>query len=257
MKHKKIIILPVILALLLWSCGPTYPVDETSTLYPQAQLVDRVLNYSETRDEMHCEVKVNYDSSFTELSAFISAEGFDEDTFTLVLNDAGLLGDALAGDGIYSRNTEMNRISSIDGSLVAVYKLFNSSQLLKSARDSIALSANLPPQITEVTMPDTIVRPRTGSKSLLISLTVDDPNGVHDVTSAYFQVKNNSSGLWSSDYAMNDEGESGDEVAGDAIFSTGLQITSANAAVTNFFRFRVKDSAANFSEWSLDSVVVR
>jgi hypothetical protein len=56
---------------------------------------------------------------------------------------------------------------------------------------------------------------------------------------------------------MYDNGEEGDELGGDGIFSRGLQISSTNTAVTNYFRFRVKDTAANFSEWSLDSVVVR
>lgn len=106
-------------------------------------------------------------------------------------------------------------------------------------------------------MPDTIVRPETGSKALLFSVTVDDPNGAYDVTNAFFQVMSNTTGQWSSDYDMYDNGEEGDELAGDGIFSRGLQISSTNTAATNYFRFRVKDTAANFSEWSLDSVVVR
>ena len=106
-------------------------------------------------------------------------------------------------------------------------------------------------------MPDTIVRPLTGTKDLLIFLEVDDPNGVYDVINAYFQVQSNSTGQWSSDYSLNDTGTLGDVRSGDGIFSTGLQISSANSAATNYFRFRVKDTASNFSDWSLDSVVVR
>jgi hypothetical protein len=213
---------------------------------------------------MHCEVMVNYDSSFTELLAVVDAFGFDEDTLTLVLNDAGLMGDALADDGIYSRNAMLSRIDSIDGTLNIRYELYNASELIIASLDTLALLANLPREITEITMPDTIVRPvgynKDGTpktKGLLIYLAVNDPNGIHDVISAYFQVKSNSSGLWSNDFAMNDAGQTGDQVAGDGIFSSGLLISSTNNATTNYFRFRVKDTAANFSDWSLDSVVVR
>ncbi len=257
MKNKQSIVLSLLLAVFLGSCGPNYPDPEVPLTYPQPQLDERVLSYNDIRDEMHCEVKVNYDSSFTELLAIVEAQGFETDTFTLILNDAGLLGDALEGDGIYSRNTDMDRIDSIDGQLLVNFKLYRDDELLKSAVDSLPVSANLPPSITEISMPDTIVRPEIGINELLIYLSVDDPNGVHDVTSAYFQVKNNTTGLWSTDYPMNDEGETGDQVAGDGIFSTGLNISSANSAATNYFRFRVKDTAANFSEWSVDSVVVR
>jgi hypothetical protein len=106
-------------------------------------------------------------------------------------------------------------------------------------------------------MPDTLVRPESGSKELLIAVHVDDPNGKQDVTMAYFQVKNNTSGLWGADFDLYDDASNGDLRAGDGIFSRGLQISAQNAAVTNYFRFRAKDSAANFSVWYPDSVVVR
>lgn len=257
MKNKIILITLPILALLLWACGPTYPEVKPSVRYSQAQLDDRVLSYNELRDEIHCELRVNYDSTFTELLAVVESLGFDEDTFSLVLNDAGLQGDALADDGIYSRNAMLSRIDSIDGQLAIKYELYNNADLITIALDTLILSANLPPEITEITMPDTIVRPNSGTKALLLSLSVNDPNGIHDVVSAFFQVKNNSTGLWTNDFPMNDAGQTGDVVAGDGIFSSGLQISSTNAAATNYFRFRVKDTAANFSDWSLDSVVVR
>ncbi len=257
MKNKKTLILLLIASLLIWACGPNYPEETAEVSYPQAQLANRVLSYNELRSEMHCEAVVNYDSTFTELLAVVEALGFDEDTFSLVLNDAGLQGDALANDGIYSRNTVLNRIDSLDGRLIIKYELYNETQLIQTAFDTLELFANLPPEIIEITMPDTIVRPQTGTKDLIITLKADDPNGVHDVVSAYFQVQNNTSGAWSNDFPMNDAGEAGDLVAGDGIFSSGLQISSQNSAATNYFRFRVKDTAANFSDWALDSVVVR
>ena len=257
MKNKLCIAGMVLFLLLAWSCGPTYPEDIVQILHPIPELNDRVLSYHALREEMHCEVKVEYDSVFTDLIAHVELSGFTETELDLELNDLGILGDALANDGLYSRNTFLTRIDSLEGGIHVFYQLFNNAVNLKEAEDSITIIANEAPIITEISMPDTIIRPVSGSESFIISLRVDDPNGVYDVTNAFFQVKSNTTGLWSADYAMNDAGLSGDEVAGDAIFSTGLQITSANTAATNYFRFRVKDTASNFSDWSLDSVVVR
>lgn len=115
----------------------------------------------------------------------------------------------------------------------------------------------MPPFITEIEMPDTLIRPLSGSKELLIAVHADDPNGKADVLAAYFQVKNNETGVWGQSYDCYDNGTNGDVKAGDGVFSRGLLISSENSATTNYFRFRVKDAAANFSDWYPDSVVVR
>lgn len=254
----KFIALAILMSLLfLWSCGPTYPDDNTDTSYPVPEIGDATLNYNTNRQMLHCEVSINYDSVITDLRADLDLVGFTIANLQTTLNDSGLLGDAIAGDKVFSRNIALDHIDSLDGQVIAQYDIYESGVSIKSFTDSLDVIANLPPVITEITMPDTIVRPETGSKALLFSVTVDDPNGAYDVTNAFFQVLSNTTGQWSSDFDMYDNGEEGDELAGDGIFSRGLQISSTNTAATNYFRFRVKDTAANFSAWSLDSVVVR
>ena len=251
-------IIPVLLiSLLVISCGPVYPPDETETSYPVPEMSDAKLNFNSIRQELHCEIMVYYDSLVTDLRAELSLSGFVLTELQTTLNDSGLNGDAIPGDQVFSRNINLDRIDSLDGSIIANYDIYEDGISIKSFSDTLNVIANLPPVITEITMPDTIVRPETGSKALLFSVSVDDPNGIYDVSNAFFQVLSNSTGQWSSDYDMYDNGEEGDEVAGDGIFSRGLQISSSNSAATNYFRFRVKDTAANFSDWSLDSVVVR
>ncbi|MEA3392922.1 MAG: hypothetical protein U9Q91_08080 [Candidatus Marinimicrobia bacterium] len=257
MKHKMIPVAIAMTLLLLWSCGPTYPEGNTENSYPVPEFSDAVLSYNTMRQELHCEIRVMYDDPIPELNAELTLTGFDISTLDLTLNDSALQGDALIGDNIFSRNISLSRIDSIDGSISIQYDILDSGVVIRSYVDTLNVIANLPPVITEITMPDTIVRPITGTKDLLIFLEVDDPNGVYDVVNAYFQVQSNSTGQWSSDYSLNDTGTLGDVRSGDGIFSTGLQISSANSAATNYFRFRVKDTASNFSDWSLDSVVVR
>lgn len=257
MKFKPL--LPALFGLLLiWGCGPTYPDDgNNGSGYPTPVFHDAVLNYNNNRQELHCEVMIIYDSLVTDLRVDLDLNGFALSELQTTLNDSGLDGDVISGDKVFSRNIVLDRIDSTNGLIIANYNIIENGVSIKSYVDSLEIIANLPPVITEITMPDTIVRPSTGSKTLLFSISVDDPNGAYDVINAYFQVLSNSTGQWSSDYGMFDNGEEGDEIAGDGIFSRGLQISSSNSAATNYFRFRVKDTAANFSDWSLDSVVVR
>ncbi|MCF7833501.1 MAG: hypothetical protein K9N05_08020 [Candidatus Marinimicrobia bacterium] len=257
MKHKLTIFAIILFLVLIWGCGPVYPDGNTETSYPVPEFSDELLTYNTLRQELHCEVQVHYDSAVTDLRAGFTLTGFEETTFQTTLNDSGKSGDAMQGDNIFSKNISLTRIDSMDGQIIARYDIYEGGISIKTLNDTIQIVANLPPFITEINMPDTIVRPRIGTKDLLISLSVDDPNGIQDVINAYFQVKNNSTGQWSSDYPMNDMGTLGDATAGDGVFSTGLEISSDNSAVTNYFRFRIKDTASNFSDWSLDSVVVR
>jgi len=257
MKHKFIPVAIVMAILLMWGCGPTYPEGNTDISYPVPEFSDARISFNTLRQELHCELMVMYDEPIAELNAELTLVGFDITTLELTLNDSALNGDALPGDHIFSRNISLNRIDFIDGSISVQYDILDSGVLIISYFDTLNVIANLAPVITEITMPDTIVRPVMGTKDLLIYLEVDDPNGIYDVINAYFQVQSNSTGQWSSDYSLNDTGELGDATAGDGIFSTGLLISSANSAATNYFRFRVKDTASNFSDWSLDSVVVR
>lgn len=249
-------IIPLIL-FLIWSCGPTYPDDPDNDSYPVPEFSQSIVTYHSGREELHCEIKVLYDLDISEVEADIYLQGFENEAYTVALNDSGVRGDAIPYDNIFSRNLVLERIDSLDGRAAVQFSVYDAGSLVRSHYDTLNIEANLPPVITEIVMPDTLIRPRSGTKDLFIYVHVDDPNGKHDVTNAFFQVRDNDDGSWSPDYSLYDNGESGDEQAGDGIFSTGLQISADNKAVTNYFRFRVKDTASNFSDWSIDSVVVR
>ncbi|MDZ7821080.1 MAG: choice-of-anchor X domain-containing protein [Candidatus Marinimicrobia bacterium] len=243
--------------LLAGGCGPTYPEDEEDQGYPVPELSRPALSYHPGRGELHCGIRVLYDHDIREVQADISLQGFENEGLSVALNDSGALGDALPYDNIFSQNIALEHIDSLDGRVIVEYIADKAGSPVQTLYDTLLIEANLPPFITEVEMPDTLIRPRTGTKALYIYVHVDDPNGIHDVTHAFFQVLKNESGSWGADYSLYDNGEGGDRRAGDGIFSAGLQISAENQAVTNYFRFRAKDAASNFSDWSVDSVVVR
>jgi len=243
---------------ILWNCGPVYPEDPNgNTDHPVPAFSNAQLGYHSGRGELHCGIKVLYDHPLTQVMADITLLGFEEATLTIMLSDSGLYGDALPGDNYYSRNIPLNRIDSLDGKIMVHYMVEDIETLIHSYFDTLDIVANRPPVITEIIMPDTLIRPESGTRDLFIYVHVDDPDGIHDVVSGYFQVYNITGGAWGQDYPLYDNGQNGDEKAGDGVFSTGLTISASAQPVTNYFRFRVKDSAANFSEWYPDSVVVR
>jgi len=245
------------LLFLFWNCGPVYPGNGDDNAYPVPELRDPGTGYHPGKEVLHCEIKALYDLEIEEVQADIYLQGFEAEHLSLTLNDSGSAGDAIPYDHIFSRNTPLERIDSLDGRIAVRYTVDAAGSLAQSYDDTLRVEANQPPEITQIVMPDTLVRPRTGTKDLYIYVYADDPNGVHDVTDAFFQVQDVDDASWSADYNLYDNGESGDERAGDGIFSTGLVISADNQPVTNYFRFRVKDTASNFSEWTLDSVVVR
>ncbi|MDD3715482.1 MAG: hypothetical protein PHX07_03690 [Candidatus Marinimicrobia bacterium] len=257
MKYNLYGIAALFLLLLSWSCGPVYPDPDEEPSYPVPEFQNVRTAYHGERGELHCEAFVLYDLPLGEVNADLELQGFTQNTLSITLNDSAVLGDALAGDRIFSRNIPLTRIDSIPGWIRVQYSVREAGSLVQTFRDTLTLSANQPPLITEIDMPDTLIRPESGSKELLIAVHVDDPNGPQDVIMAYFQVKNNTSGLWGADFDLYDDGSNGDIRAGDGIFSRGLQISAENAATINYFRFRAKDRAASFSVWYPDSVVVR
>lgn len=248
----------LIILLFLWSCGPTYPDDSGNEQeYPVPEFSQSYMNYNDSHEELHCRIQVLYDLPVESVTALLDLEGFAENQLSTTLNDSALYGDALAGDNIFSRTIPLTRIDSLPGKVYVLYTVQEAGSLVQTFRDTLELTANMPPFITEIEMPDTLIRPLSGSKELLIAVHADDPNGKADVLAAYFQVKNNETGVWGQSYDCYDNGTNGDVKAGDGVFSRGLLISSENSATTNYFRFRVKDAAANFSDWYPDSVVVR
>lgn len=105
--------------------------------------------------------------------------------------DTGILPDTNSNDGRY---TALVNISNIQCLLVGDYNLEylaeNSSGLfsnLISSRVRVVNTNNLPPVISNTSLPDSVVRPMPGDSSLLtISISVNDPDGLCDLKDVTF-----------------------------------------------------------------------
>lgn len=254
MKIKFLIILTAV-SILFWSCGPVYPEPGNEAEFPSPEISDVLMNYETQLELLHVECRVEFDSIPEAVLLSLTLNGGQIPIFSDTLIDAGTDGDLLAQDHLYGLTFSYS--AGDRDSLYALIDCITPSQKHVMAYDTLMLIPNEAPFITLVDVPDTVVRPESGNKTVYVKVHAGDPNGIQDVVDGYFQVLSNSTGNWSADLALYDDGSNGDVLQGDGIFSRGLAISSDNSAATNYFRFRLKDSAANFSDWVSDSIVVR
>lgn len=128
---------------------------------------------------------------------------------------------------------------------VRVYAVDDAGQMGNELRGSIRFNAvGRPPVITQVDAPDRIQRPAPGqpAKLLRIQVHVTDPDGLNSINRVVF---------WNVDhpgtvFPLADDGRpnaSGDETAGDGIYTITARIESTNRAETNTFAFQAEDRA--------------
>ena len=137
---------------------------------------------------------------------------------------------------------------------VLVYAIDQAARVSGDARGSLhyfrSFEPGSPPVIEGLAVPDTLRRPPAGQPaiSLLLIAKVSDPDGPSDI--ALVEFWNASSPAVR--LLMCDDGntglcgsspESGDETAGDSLFTRRVFITSENAAGTNTLSFQASDRA--------------
>ena len=107
---------------------------------------------------------------------------------------------------------------------------------------------NSRPQTARVTIPDTLIRPHSGSQSILFAIEVSDSDGYGDIDEVFFQRISPS---LTDPILMFDDGNqssSGDQLAGDGIFSRLLRIDSTARLGDQEFLFEARDKQGSFSD---------
>jgi hypothetical protein len=101
-------------------------------------------------------------------------------------------------------------------------------------------TANTAPEIISVLIdPDTLVV--TDSTDLLVTAQVTDAQGLNDIELVYFIVYRPDGSTSGFQNVLNDLGITGDETAGDGIFSLGIYVDENNVKGTYVFEFRSRD----------------
>ncbi len=178
------------------------------------------------------------------------------------LVDDGSSGDQTAGDGIYSIETTTEFASWKFGSYHLYMTAFDSKQ---KASESIyttipwaKMELGVIPELFNLSSPDTIVRPMTGDKSILLTIEATDPDNKNDVKEVFFYSKKPNGEYANSGNPFNlyDDGASGDATANDNIFSLIIWIISANDLGDYVFEFQARDYSDLLSSKIIHTITV-
>ncbi len=163
-----------------------------------------------------------------------------------------------ADTAIYSSTLMFVTKRTDAGIYIVEFQVNDNAGLLSNAnRLSFAVNRNNSrPMISNVSAPDTVVRPATGSTVLPLSVAASDSDGYGDLTEVFFkQLSPTASGP----IFLYDSGNltlHGDSLLGDGRFSVLVQIDSSNSLGTRYLVFLAKDRFGAFSDSSFRNLTI-
>jgi hypothetical protein len=123
-----------------------------------------------------------------------------------------------------------------------------------AASNTITLWSNvtrrdIKPQLSNLVVPDTVIRPTTGLNLYLFTVAASDSDGHNDLKRVFFyRIAPDTSANIIDMYDDGDLRTDGDKVAGDGIFSVIVQINPSAPLQVQRFLFRAQDSAGLLSD---------
>jgi len=257
------------LVLFIMGCSSGDSTDEEEI----ALLQDLQFNYHQGLNNLYFSVQV--ESSF--LSKKLQAVqalyfGFDttQTADTLALNDAGITGDIISDDDVFSIkvSNDSNYVTYVlepaDTGRVYIKYLAQFGTVIKEHITSFKMG-NQGPRILSVSMPDTMRRPSGDSVvvgTIVVSLT--DLDGHEDVQTCYLMFQKPDSTFSSgSPISLYDDGNEDfsmylwDEVANDGKYSRYIIIDSSNPLGTYTSYFYARDYSGILSEPYITKLVVQ
>jgi hypothetical protein len=257
-----------LVVLLLWGCSKLPEAPESAD--PLQNLQFEFLQYA-NKLYFAAEVQPDYLGNLLD-SVMVLWYGAQVNSFPdkVSLNNAGIEGDIIAGDKIYSRrisNTQLTLDNPIDSSATGlvymnVQAYYKGNQI--ALEDSFQLG-NIRPIIVQVTFPDTMTRPPDPYILVdTIKVQIFDANGVSDIQTCYMMFQkpdlsysnNGNPILLYDDGIINQNMFLWDEFAADGIFSRLITIGFDNPIGIYNAYFYAKDFFGEDAEIVMKTVVV-
>ena len=257
-----------LVVLLLWGCSKLPEAPESAD--PLQNLQFKFLQYA-NKLYFSAEVQPDYLGNLLD-SVTVLWYGTQVNSLPdkVSLNNAGIEGDIIAGDKIYSRrisNTQLTLDNPIDSSATGlvymnVQAYYKGDQI--ALEDSFQLG-NIRPIIVQITFPDTMTRPPDPYILVdTIKVEIFDANGVSDIQTCYMMFQkpdlsysnNGNPILLYDDGIINQNMFLWDEFAADGIFSRLITIGSDNPIGIYNVYFYAKDFFGEDAEVVIKTVVV-
>ena len=242
------------LFILVSSCEENFPVetDDTDTLSVSPSIDSVRAVYNDITQRFFLEALLSDPQGLSNIDSvtFIAFKAGQSDSLFGALNDSGLSGDIIRGDGRYSA---LLSPSLTDSGLGSFRFIISATDFESNAAEVSELSVditNYPPEIVFFSATDSVAL----GDSICIEVAVTDSNGLSDIRKVTYDIFRNSDSTLIRDdtFVMRDDGLLGDRTSGDGIYSV-TQPTNPTGA-TGVFDFLI--TAEDFAGLKSDTLSV-
>jgi hypothetical protein len=236
-------------ALLVAGCSIKDPVQKEAPFLFLSNLSLPDTLYLESDDNIPFSVKVTHSEG---VRAVLCVRAFVThiDAYTILyqdsLQDGGVGGDVVSKDGIFSGRLSLTFVedqpADYQMSVISEDIYQNISDTLSSSFTVVDGERNSSPVLGECSLSDTLNADSLGH--VLITIRADDPQGIDDIDSVFFQIFQPLSPVSFYRSPLWDDGQSGDLIPGDGIFTFqgNLEDTLKSRGV-HTFRFQAVDKS--------------
>ncbi len=170
-------------------------------------------------------------------------------------------GDSVKGDNVFSNKFPLSHYYPKGTYQVDYYITDNSGTTKLAAINYFNFDngqTNVAPVISNLAAPDTVSL-GASTTPILLTVQVDDGNGLSDIQSVFFNSYLPPDGHPSSSnpFVMYDDGTNGDKVAGDGIYSLTIGLPPSASKGTYRFEFQAKDRSGALSNKIIHNLVVK
>lgn len=162
------------------------------------------------------------------------------------LYDDGTHGDVVSGDGTFSLMMSPPPDSALTGSYTFSFKAIDDLQAIGELSTEVTIIGNYPPTLSDLQAPDTLQRTNDPTETWVVSVLVDDNQGLAGIEKAWFySIRPDGQRGEAGDIQLYDDGnedEHGDETAGDGRYSRKLQKPNMESQIGDYrFIFKARD----------------
>jgi hypothetical protein len=269
--NKNIFVSLIITVLLLNGCEPELSgvVEVTHTSY-RVKTLTSIHNYNYNPLDSLLTLTVEFVTFDQVASVYCTIFGPDRKTISnerIFLLDNGNVnnGDLSPGDGKYSNRVPFSE-NYLNGNYTIEYYVSTDNNSTNQIGQEVFLynngKTNIPPVLSSLTAPDTITL-ITPSVMEFFSIQVEDSNGLGDVRDVYLQSYRPDGTTSGATISLYDDGgliispSSGDQVAGDGIYSLTVQLPFTTTNGLWRFVFRAIDRGNKLSNEISHNILVQ
>lgn len=232
----------ILLLLILLSCGKKSVKEENPIVYNLVAPDYIPIGFSDT---VYLRLSVDDPQGLDDIDIVYFTFDFPDGSVSLdtfFMHDDGQNGDDIAGDGVFASGLTGPDTSQQTGDYIYHFTAKDNGNHQANIIDKTITAEESPaPYVYNLIAPDSLQK---GSPvPAYLFLEVWDPQGLEDVDSVYFTVTRPDGSSNNYRFYMRDDGENGDSLSGDGIYTLGISPPSPeNQSGDYVFHFTAKDT---------------